>query len=245
MDMPIPNLDPASGPLSGRFSHYVLKKLAAVTPGGGPADAGEDEEQEAAHELFESLNPQDPADAVLAALAIAAAQSAFDNFARAARPGMSHETVTRLRGNALAATRAYAALRRQLRKPPSEPEQQPRSAAAHTQAPVPESAPGAEEVPPGYIALAPGAKPIPAMEQFAPRDRFGKPIPYCRTDQMTRAQLLAAIAWPRDPALEAEALAEEEAMIAEQKALDARGAADGKPGETPPGSRKPLMGDRI
>ena len=42
---------------------------------------------------------------------------------------------------------------------------------------------------------------------------------------MTRAQLRASLAIPRDPALEAEALAEEEAMMAEQAALDARGTA--------------------
>jgi hypothetical protein len=42
---------------------------------------------------------------------------------------------------------------------------------------------------------------------------------------MTRAQALASLAWPRDPKLEAAAIAEEEAMMAEQAALDAHGAA--------------------
>jgi hypothetical protein len=46
-------------------------------------------------------------------------------------------------------------------------------------------------------------------------------IPDLRTDQMTRAQLRASLAIPRDPALEAEALAEEAAMMAEQAAMDA------------------------
>ena len=76
-------------------------------------------------------------------------------------------------------------------------------------------------MPPGFIALQPGAKPIPAIETVQPRDRFGKPIPTGRTDLMTRAQLRASLAIPRDPKLEAEALAEEEAMIAEQAAIDA------------------------
>jgi hypothetical protein len=40
---------------------------------------------------------------------------------------------------------------------------------------------------------------------------------------MTRAQVLASLAWPRDPKLEAAAIAEEEAMMAEQAALDAHG----------------------
>jgi hypothetical protein len=39
---------------------------------------------------------------------------------------------------------------------------------------------------------------------------------------MTRAQLRASLAIPRDPLLEAEALAEEAAMIAEQAAIDAK-----------------------
>ena len=56
---------------------------------------------------------------------------------------------------------------------------------------------------------------------FQPRDRFGKPIPDLRSDLMTRAQLHASLAIPRDPKLEAEALAEEEAMMAEQAAMDA------------------------
>jgi hypothetical protein len=77
------------------------------------------------------------------------------------------------------------------------------------------------EVPPGFIALRPGAKPIPAVVTFQPRDRFGEPISDLRTDLMTRAQLRASLAIPRDPKLEAEALAEEEAMIAEQAAIDA------------------------
>ena len=38
---------------------------------------------------------------------------------------------------------------------------------------------------------------------------------------MTRTQMLATLAWPRDPTLEAAAIAEEEAMIAEQAALEA------------------------
>ena len=84
------------------------------------------------------------------------------------------------------------------------------------------------EVPPGFIALRPGAKPIPAVVTFQPRDRFGEPIPDLRTDLMTRAQLRASLAIPRDPKLEAEALAEEEAMIAEQAAIDA--AARGRSG---------------
>ena len=39
---------------------------------------------------------------------------------------------------------------------------------------------------------------------------------------MTRAQLLAILAWPRNAALEATAIVEEQAMITEQAALQAK-----------------------
>ncbi|HME22257.1 MAG TPA: hypothetical protein VKI44_13105 [Acetobacteraceae bacterium] len=230
MDMQTPdhpiNTSPAdrAAPLPGIFSRCLHRALAATVPA-GPADSQEtrDETRQAARELLESLHPDDPADAQLAALAVAASQAAMDSFARAARPGISDDTATRLRSSALAAGRAYATWTRDLRKRQAVAEQ-PRPAAAPP--PVPE-APTAEpvrdvpEVPPGFIALQPGAKPIPAVEMFQPRDRFGKPIPSLRSDQMTRAQLHASLAIPRDPKLEAEALAEEEAMMAEQAAMDA------------------------
>jgi hypothetical protein len=44
---------------------------------------------------------------------------------------------------------------------------------------------------------------------------------------MTRAQVLAALALPRDPKLEAAALAEEAAMMAEQSAKEVAGRRSG------------------
>jgi len=175
-------------------------------------------------ELFHSLDPQDPADAQLAAIAVAAAQSAMDNFARAARPGVSDAMVLRLRGSALAAARTYAATLRHLRKRPATKEETGPIAPPAPAPKVPAADP-TPEVPPGFVALRQGAEPIPAVVMFQPRDRFGQPIPGGRVDQMTRAQVLASLAWPRDPKLEAAAIAEEEAMMAEQAALDAHGAA--------------------
>ncbi|HEY2619765.1 MAG TPA: hypothetical protein VGI78_20655 [Acetobacteraceae bacterium] len=219
------------GPPSRLFIRRLLQMLAAATPGANQDDtAAYSENWQATCELFEALGPGDAADAQLAAIAIAAGQSAVDGFVRAARPGMSDETVIRLRGSALAAGRAYAAWIHDLRErqpdatetTPAKPRQ-----SATTGPSVPDEQPVSDpaEVPPGFIALRPGAKPIPAVETFQPRDRFGQPIPDLRTDLMTRAQLHASLAVPRNPALEAEALAEEEAMMAEQAALDACGAA--------------------
>ena len=230
MDMQTPDhlissfpTDPAT-PLPPVLSRCLHRALAATVPT-EPTDSPEtrDEKRQAAQVLFDSLHPGDPADALLAAIAIAAGQAAIDSLARAARPGTSDETAVRLRSSGLAAGRAYAALLRTLRK--REPAaEQPRLAPAPAHAPkAPTAEPthAAPEVPPGFIALRPGAKPIPAVVTFQPRDRFGEPIPDLCTDQMTRAQLRASLAIPRDPVLEAEALAEEAAMMAEQAAMDA------------------------
>jgi hypothetical protein len=184
--------------------------LLAAMPAGLRGD--EEEDKAAILELLQALAPCDPAEAQLAAIGVAAALASMDSFMRAARPGLSEDTVTRLRGNALAAGRTYAAVQRRLRKRP-EPVADARPT---TPEPVAEPAATTEEVPPGYLVLQPGAKPIPAIETFQPRDRFGKPIPLHRTDLMTRSQVLAALACPRDPQLESAAIAEERAMMAQQ-----------------------------
>jgi hypothetical protein len=245
MDMQIPdhatNGFPAKpvAPLSPIFCRRLHEAVAATVPA-GPTDSQEvrDEYRQAVRELFESLQPGDPADAQLAALAVAAAQAAMDNFGRAARPGTSDDTAARLRSGALAAGRAYATWSRDLRKrqPVAAAAPPPRPAAAPAparKAPPAEPAREVPEVPPGFIALQPGAKPIPAVEMFQPRDRFGKPIPDLRTDLMTRTQLLASLTIPRDPKLEAAALAEEEAMMAEQAALDAAAATTDRTSQAP------------
>jgi len=96
----------SSGPPSRMFSRRLLKILAAATPGEDDDPTALAESRETTRELLDSFSTRDPADAMLAAIAVAAAQSAMDNFACAARPGMSDETVMRLRSNALAAERA-------------------------------------------------------------------------------------------------------------------------------------------
>jgi hypothetical protein len=205
---------------SPNFIAHLMQTLDAATPG-----AATDEHQDATRELFSSLNPRDPAEAQLAAIAVAAAQSAMDNFARAARPGISDDTAMRLRGSALAAGRTYATALRYLRKPqavapqPARPARSKASPAAAPQPPPAEPTSETQEVPPGFIALRPGATPIPAV--FRPRDRFGNEIPDWRRDLMTPAQARAAFSYPPDPAQVAAAIAEEAAMMARQAALKA------------------------
>jgi hypothetical protein len=233
MDMHSPDRTPArsaahAGQSSPNFIAHLLQTLDAAAP-----DTDTESHQDATRELFEALSPRDPAEAQLAVIAIAAAQSAMDNFARAARPGVSDDTAVRLRGSALAAGRAYAAALRCLRRqqavaaPPPKPARVKIPPAAAPQPPPAETASETQEIPPGFIALRPGATPIPAV--FRPHDRFGDQIPDWRRDLMTPAQALAAFSYPPDPAQVAAAIAEEAAMMAEQTGLDIQGIRDEPP----------------
>ena len=107
MDMQAPDHQPNAangGTLSRAFATRMLKELTAATPASAAdSQADGDENRQTTRDLFESLNPRDPAEAQLAAIAIAAAQSAMDNFARAARPGVADEVAIRLRGSAMTA----------------------------------------------------------------------------------------------------------------------------------------------
>jgi hypothetical protein len=197
MDMHIPDHKP-SAPLSHNFKTRMLKAIAGTVP----ADAGDDpaapdEKIETMQELLDALDPRDAADAQLAAIAIAAALSAIDGFTRAARAGISDETAVRLRSNALAAGRAYATARQTLRK----------------RAPVPAAV---SRPSPAVTASRPADVPDRRHDEFKPRDRFGKPVSAFRTDRMTRAQLLATVALPRDPVRDAATVAEHAAMATEE-----------------------------
>ena len=195
------------GPLSRPIVQRLLKALDATVPTGATASQSDrDENRQATRELFESLDPRDPAEAQLAAIAIAAAQSAMDNFARAAQPGVADETAIRLRSSALTAGRTY---RRRI------------THIAQARAATGSDTQGDSRTRAGTRCRPAAAIPL-GRDEFQPRDRFGKPIPIFRTEQMTRTQMLATLAWPRDPTLEAAAILEEEAMIAEQGALEAR-----------------------
>ena len=156
MDIQTPDHTPprsagSPGQPSPNFIAHLMQTLGAAT----------DQQRDATRELFESLDPRDPADAQLAAIAVAAAQSAMDNFARAARPGVSDETAVRLRGSALAAGRAYATALRYLRKPqamaaqPAKPARSRATPASAPQPPPAEPAGETQEIPPGFIALRP------------------------------------------------------------------------------------------
>jgi outer membrane biosynthesis protein TonB len=168
-DPPIAPTNSLERPLSDIFTKRLLQSLAATMPmerrDGSPEWA---EKWDATRELFDSLDPRNPADAQLAVFAIAAAQSAMDNFARASQPGMSDDQVARLRGRALAAGRAYASALRYLRKP--QPAQRPIPAAK----PAPDMP--AKPPPADTMKAAPKSTPAkPAPPETAPSPRETAP----------------------------------------------------------------------
>lgn len=183
----------------------LLRSLYAALPSDGGDAEVTAENQETARAMFFALQPRDPAAAAAAVRAVAAHFACMDLYARAARPGLSDETVMRLRSTANATARGCEVTQR---VPQAAPATAPEKRKA-TQQPKPEPAP--HHKPPQE---SPDAR-------FTPHDRFGQPIPRWETLKMTRAQMLATLAYPRDPELEKVALAEEAAMRAEQAALDA------------------------
>jgi hypothetical protein len=95
------------------FLVLLLDSLAETIPAGQDREAG----LTIARALLEALQPADPKEAAQAVRAISAHFAAMDGFARAAKPGMSDETVIKLRNSALAASRLSDALVRPHRQP--------------------------------------------------------------------------------------------------------------------------------
>jgi hypothetical protein len=210
MDMPIPIGLP--GELDA-FNQRLLARLEAAIPG----QRGEPEHDTHWQDILQAFNafdPRDAAESILAVIAIQAAEVAVENYARAARPDIPGADGLRLLGSALSAGRSFHSVMRTLRRV----RPAPRTAAKPEPTPEPAAAP---EVPEGHTVLAPGATPIPIVEMFQPHDRHGQPIPPWQRERMTTAQRKAALAMPRDPELEAAALADENRMQAEQAAADA------------------------
>jgi hypothetical protein len=228
MDIHTPDLatttatDPSTAdpdPATSAIGHKrLMQALAATMPVDRASDPqGWAEQWDTTRGTFDALAPRDPAEAALAAFAVAALQGAMDSLARAARPAISDDTAARLRGGALAAGRVYHAIFRTLRKS--------QAATARATKPAAKPAPAAplapkDAAPGGFINPVTG-QPIPHFEQFQPRDRFGNPIATWRCHDLTMAQRRATYAVPRNPEFEAIAIAEEDAAIAAQAAATA------------------------
>src|SRR4051812_4009379 len=103
--------------LSPRLLDRLLRGLAAALPSAEDLDAAE--------ELFFAMQPRDAVEAAAAVRAVAAHFASMDMYARAARAGMSDDTVLKLRASANTCSRTVdAALRgRRRRTEPADAEQ--------------------------------------------------------------------------------------------------------------------------
>ena len=216
MDMQTPDSttsEPATDEvrLSPIFLKRLLKKLARTLPV-DPQEHPEEfaEEWEAARELFFDMQPRTPLEATLAARAVALNLRSMDLLDRAARPGTTDEKAQRLTATAIAAGRSFDAALKILEKR--------RAKQASDTARPARTRPGM----PARNAAQPSAdqqpEPLPQADFFQPRDKTGQPIPNWRYEWMTMAQRRATYCYPRNPELEAIAIAEEEKMIAEHAA---------------------------
>jgi len=227
MDVQTPdstNSEPATDEvrLSPIFLKRLLKKLARTLPV-DPQEQPEEfaEEWEAARELFFDMQPRTPLEATLAARAVAMNLRSMDMLDRAARPGTTDEKAQRLTASAIAAGRSLDAalktLEKRHAKKASDAARPERTRTAQPSGPTPDQQPA----------------PIPHVEFFQPRDKTGQPIPDWRYEWMTMAQRRATYCYPRNPELEAIAIAEEEKMIAEHALASA--------GSTIPGQDQPPL----
>jgi hypothetical protein len=111
-------------PLFASFLALLLDTLAKTVPGveGDPNDGAA--RLNIARILFIAFKPRDAMEAMLAARAVGAHLATQDAYVRAAQPGVSDEKATRLRANAIAASRSFDVVLRtleKLRKPLSPP----------------------------------------------------------------------------------------------------------------------------
>ena len=233
--------------LSETFIRVSLGAVRAAIP----LDADDTEETraekyQAAVELFHAQHPRNTDEAALATRYVISHFRSLHLSARAATAQLPDDKMTRINAAAATADRLASANRRAIKdaqKPALGPAARAAAPGRSTRGPTsPDSTiapdnmgpfddPTLGPLPPGadgWIRLVPGGRPIPHLSRFQPRDSHGEPIPFHRHDLMTRAQFRATHASPRDPALDAIAIAEEEQMIAAQAAEQA-GVANASP----------------
>ena len=205
--------------LSATFVKVALNAIRAAIPFDAD-DSGESHEEkyQAAVELFHAQKPRNPDEAALATRYVIGHVRYLHLSARAAARDLDDDKVVRLNAAAATADRLANTTRRAIldaQRPAPAPGQLTRTPAAASQRATPGPVPAGAD---GWIRLAPDAQPIAHYPRFQPRDRDGAPIPLNRSELMTMAQRRATYASPRDPELEAAAIAEEEEMIAAQAA---------------------------
>jgi hypothetical protein len=206
MGMQTPNLDHADPCIE--FADILDLTLDQCLPA-NPDDTPEvlAKRHASARRQFVAFQPMNEADAQAAAMAVIIMLGAADNMARAAKPGVGADTASRPRSNALSAARYYTSTLDKMRK--------------RTQPEAESAASKAQAVEPAEPADKPRPSDFPKIELFQPHDRRGKPIPAWRYDLLSVKQKHAAYDYANRAAWD-EAIAEEDAAMAEQEELDAK-----------------------
>jgi hypothetical protein len=225
-----PQTSDADATLDPDFALRLLDRLADTLQPDGDTEAARSAHRAALRTAFVSMQPRTPMQAMLAAEVISAHHVIMDCYRRALLPGADPGAAARARSSAatlsrvrLATLQAFATLQAPSSPPAATPERQ------RATTPCTVTRPGtvtpSEEVSPiteGWTAQRSFTAGEAPASGYVARDRTGAPIPNWRWEDMTMAQRRATYGGPDDLALQAEAIAEENAMIA---------AAAGKPGD--------------
>jgi hypothetical protein len=207
-DAPDDALDPA-------VADYLLGVLLSALP---PAadEAADSARRDAVRIAFQSMQPRNPKEAMLAAEAIGAHHVIMDCYRLALSPETEPAAAARARNNAATLSRGRRAALRAL-----EHHEAPPAATRRPAAPVPRKPDAVKRIA-APAAVEPAPEQPPAHPpRYRPRDRFGNPIELWRWEDMSMAQRRAVYADPGQVAVLEEALAEEAGAIAAQAAADA------------------------
>ena len=210
---PLPTTEPEADFAASPIFALMLEQLAdALPPLETETPVSATRRQEIARALVIATHPADPIEAALAISAVVAYQAVLTCSARAAAPGLTGVQSNRHARTAIAQHRAFHAGVQALDRH--------RGATAQTASPK-RARTSSRSQPEPEPEQQPDNDPIPHLPQFQPRNRHGEPIPLYRFRDMTRLQKLAVYGDPYDTAAWTAATEEEDAAIAEQKALDA------------------------
>jgi hypothetical protein len=208
---PLPTAEPQADFAASPIFALMLEQLAdALPPLETESPASNARRHEVARAVVAAAHPADPIEAALAISAAVAYQASLASNALAASPGLTGLQSNRYARTAIAQDRAFRAGVQALAKHRGLAAQPATPKRARTASP-----PGSSKPEP-----QPDDDPIPHLPQFQPRDRHGNPIPLYRFRDMTPKQRRATYGDPYDTATWTAATLEEDAAIAEQKALD-------------------------
>jgi hypothetical protein len=207
---PLPAAEPQADFAASPIFALMLGQLTdALPPLETETPAANALRHEVARAMVIAAHPADPMEAALAISAAVAYQASLASNALAASPGLTGDQSNRYARAAIAQDRAFhagvAALAKH-RGAAAQPVTPQRARTSSHKQPEPEQQPDDD--------------PIPHLPQFQPLNRHGEPIPLYRWQDMTPKQRRATYGDPYDTATQASATEEQDAAIAEQKALD-------------------------